>query len=325
MSYTKTVFLPVDPDTAFLLITEPERLRRWKAVAARVELRIGGSYRWTVTPGHVALGTFVEIEPGKRVIYTWGWEGDTQLPPGASTVTVTLEAVDGGTTVQLIHDGLTAEQEIGHAQGWNHFMARLVLLATTGDAGADDWAAAPDPIDELASAEATLAVVQRILRGLKDSDMGARTPCAGFTVEGLLNHLFGSIASIGSALGVSVPAQPTAPPEVRIADAAQIILEAFRARGLAGSVDMGFAELPATMVANILNVEFLVHAWDFAKATGQELTVSPVLADYVLGLARNTISSHQRGGDFAPGTLVDESAASMERLVAFTGREVAGI
>ena len=325
MPFNKTVFLPVDPDAAFALITEPERLRRWQAVAARVDLRIGGEYRWTVTPGHVAAGTFTEIEPGKRVVYTWGWEGDGQLPPGASTVTVTLEAVDGGTTVQLIHEGLTAEQEVGHAEGWNHFLERLVLLATSGDAGADEWSAAPDPIDELASAEAGLAVVQRVLRGLTDSDLGAPTPCEDFTVDGLLDHLFGSIASIGKALGVAVPAQPTASPEVRIADAAQVTLEAFRARGLDGSLDMGFAELPATLVANILNLELLVHAWDFATATGQELAVSPVLSDYVLGLARNTISPQMRGTSFAEETLVDESAASMDRLVAFTGREVAGI
>jgi uncharacterized protein (TIGR03086 family) len=325
MSFNKTVFLPVDPDTAFALITEPERLRRWKTVAARVDLRVGGDYRWTITPGHVAMGTFTEIEPGKRVVYTWGWEGDGQLPPGTSTVRVNLEAVDGGTTVQLIHEGLTPEQEIGHAEGWNHFLARLVLLATSGDAGPDEWHAAPDPIDELASAEAALAVAQRVLRGIKASDLDSATPCEDFTVAGLLDHLFGSIAAIGKALGVTVADQPAASPEVRIADAAETTLEAFRGRGLAGSLDMGFAELPATLVANILNLELLVHAWDFAKATGQELTVSPVLSDYVLGLARNTISPQMRGTSFAEETLVDESAASMERLIAFTGREVAGI
>jgi uncharacterized protein (TIGR03086 family) len=325
MTFNKTVFLPVDPDTAFALITEPERIRRWKAVAARVDLRVGGDYRWTVTPGHTAKGTFTVVEPGKRVVYTWGWEGDAALPPGASTVTVTLEAVDGGTTVQLVHDGLTDQQEAGHAEGWNHFLERLVLLATSGDAGPDDWAAAPDPINELASAEAALAVAQRVLRGLKAADLDSATPCEDFTVAGLVEHLFGSIASIGKALGVAVADQPAASPEVRIADAAQSTLEAFRARGTEGSLDMGFAELPATLVANILNLELLVHAWDFATATGQELAVSPVLSEYVLGLARNTISPQMRGKSFAEETLVDESAASLERLIAFTGREVAGI
>jgi uncharacterized protein (TIGR03086 family) len=325
MTFNKTVFLPVDPDAAFALITEPERLRRWKTVAARVDLRVGGEYRWTITPGHSAMGRFTEIEPGKRIVYTWGWEGDAGLPPGASTVTVNLEAVEGGTTVQLIHEGLTGEQEMAHAEGWNHFLERLVLLAANGDAGPDEWAAAPDPMNELTSAEAALAATQRVLGGLDESHMALPTPCEDFTVAALLDHLFGSIASIGKSLGVTVVDQPAAMPEVRIADAAQATLEAFRGNGTDGTLDMGFAELPATMVANILNLELLVHAWDFATATGQELNVSPALSDYVLGLARNTISPQMRGKSFAAETLVDESAASMERLVAFTGRQVAGI
>ncbi|MEO5778652.1 TIGR03086 family metal-binding protein [Arthrobacter sp. PAMC25284] len=325
MSFNKTVFLPVDPDTAFALITEPERLRRWKTIAARVDLRLGGEYRWTITPGHVAMGIFQEIEPGKRVVYTWGWEGSGDLPPGASTVTVNLEAVDGGTTVQLIHEGLTGEQETAHAAGWNHFLDRLVLLAGSGDAGPDEWSAAPDPMDELGSAEAALAVAQRVLRGVSESDLASPTPCEDFTVAGLLDHLHGSIASIGVALGVAVADHPAATPEVRIADAARDTLEAFRARGTEGSLDMGFAELPATLVAGILNLELLVHAWDLATATGQKLVVSPVLTDYVLGLARVTIGPQARGTAFAAEVLVDESAASLERLIGFTGREVAGI
>jgi uncharacterized protein YndB with AHSA1/START domain len=44
----KTVLLPVSTDEAFALITEPDRLRRWKSVSARVDLRAGGQYRWTV-------------------------------------------------------------------------------------------------------------------------------------------------------------------------------------------------------------------------------------------------------------------------------------
>jgi uncharacterized protein YndB with AHSA1/START domain len=67
--FTKAVVLPVDIDEAFALITEPERLRRWQTVSTRVDLRVGGDYRWTITPGHVAAGTFREVEPGKRVVF----------------------------------------------------------------------------------------------------------------------------------------------------------------------------------------------------------------------------------------------------------------
>jgi uncharacterized protein YndB with AHSA1/START domain len=106
MTFEKSVVVPLDPDATFALITEPERLRRWMAVAARVELRPGGDYRWTVTPGHTAAGTIVDVEPGKRVMFSWGWE-DGDPAPGGSTVTVTLTPVDAGTEVRLVHDGLT--------------------------------------------------------------------------------------------------------------------------------------------------------------------------------------------------------------------------
>ena len=39
MSYTKTAILPVTPDEAFALVTQPERLRRRQTLSARVVLR----------------------------------------------------------------------------------------------------------------------------------------------------------------------------------------------------------------------------------------------------------------------------------------------
>lgn len=321
MTIDQSVFIPVDPDTAFALITEPERLRRWQTVAARVDLRVGGDYRWTITPGHSAAGTFTEIEPGKRVVFTWGWEGPAAPDADASTVTITLEPGEGGTTVRLVHEGLSGESAAGHSEGWTHYLGRLVALSTTGDAGPDDWAAAPDPINELISAEATLAIAQRTLASLESADMGLQTPCEDFTVAALVEHLAGSIAGIGRALGAEFTDDAGASPEVRVANIAAPTLEAFNARGLEGTIDMGFAVLPAATVANILNLEFLVHAWDFATAKGRTLEVSPLLSDYVLGLAKETIAPGMRGHSFAEETLVEESAGSLERLVAFTGRQ----
>src|SRR6185312_3292437 len=74
MTIDKTVLVPLDANETFALLTEPERLRRWQLVSARMDLRAGGDFRWTVVPGANASGTFVEVEPGKRLVYTWGWE-----------------------------------------------------------------------------------------------------------------------------------------------------------------------------------------------------------------------------------------------------------
>jgi len=152
MPFEKSVLVPLDADETFALITQPDRLRRWQVVTARVDLRAGGDYRWTIIPGHSVAGTLTEVEPGRRVVFTWGWEGSADLP--LSTVTITLEPAAGGTMVHLTHEGLSGEQEASHAEGWTHYLGRLVAAATAGDAGPDEWAAKP-ALDPLSSAEAT--------------------------------------------------------------------------------------------------------------------------------------------------------------------------
>ena len=48
-------------------------------------------------------------------------------------------------------------------------------------------------------------------------------------------------------------------------------------------------------MAGILSIEFLVHAWDYAAATGRDVDAPDSLAEYVLGLARKIITPEARG------------------------------
>jgi uncharacterized protein (TIGR03086 family) len=322
MTFTATVQLPVDIDEAFALITQPERLRRWQAVSAQVDLRVGGSYRWTVTPGHLAAGTFREVEPGRRVVFGWGWGDDAELPADSSIVTITLEPTDGGTSLTFVHEGLTAEQEVGHAAGWNHFLDRLEAAAAHGDAGPDEWAATPEHLDQLLSAEATLAVLQGVLHRLTDEDRGRQTPCSEYDCHALAEHLVGSITGLGSMAGVGVTDPGQGSLENRIAVLADQAITGWRARGLEGTVPgPGGRDFPAALAVSILSIEFLLHAWDFALATGQELTVSDELAAYVLGLAEQVVPGARAGdGSFAPEVEAPAGASAMDRLVAYSGR-----
>jgi uncharacterized protein (TIGR03086 family) len=320
----KTVLLPVSTDEAFALITEPDRLRRWKTVSARVELRAGGQYRWTVVPGHVATGTFIEVDPGRRIVFGWGWEGDTDLGPDASTVTITVEPAEGGTLVRLVHADLTDEQAASHLMGWNHFFERLQRAASTGDAGPDEWAAVPADLNRLTSADATLAVCQNVLRGIGEGDLDRPTPCSEFTIGQLADHLIGSLVGLGSMAGAIVTPIETGTVESRVAFAAQQTLEAWHQRGLEGTVKRGERDMPAGLAANILSLELLIHAWDFAVAAGQQVTVSDEVSNYVLELAQQIISPQARqGGSFADAVEVSPDADVLNRLIAFTGRTAA--
>ena len=319
MPFEKSVLVPLNADETFALITQPDRLRRWQVVTARVDLRAGGDYRWTIIPGHAVAGTFTEVDPGRRVVFTWGWEGSPDLPPGTSTVVVTLEPAEGGTMVHVTHEGLSAEQEASHAAGWTHYLDRLVTAATAGDAGPDEWAAKPAP-DPLSSAEATLAICQLSLRGVAEADYHKPTVCTEFDVTQLADHLIGSVTYLGAAAGASAESV-TGPLESQVATAAQATLEAWHVRGLDGEIKVGPHEMPAGAALGILSIEFLVHAWDFAEATGQQVVVSDELAQHVLGVARQIITPEARaGGSFADPIEASPDAGLLDRLIAFTGR-----
>ena len=321
MSYTKTAVLPVTPDEAFALITEPERLRRWQTVSARVDLRAGGEFRWTVTPGHVASGTYREVEPGKRVVFGWGWEGSPDLAPDASTITITVEPTDGGTLLTLVHEGLTEEQAAMHAEGWNHYFTRLEKVAADGDAGPDEWAAAPEDLDLLSSAEATLAVLQGVLLNLTDEDRTAQTPCAEFDCHGLAEHLFGSLTAVGAMAGVEVVNPESGSLENRVAVMAGQVIDAWRARGVEGMIPApGGGEMPAAVGASIMSLEFLLHGWDFAQASGQHLPVSDEVVAYVQTLAEPIVPPGRERGAFADAVELGADATPMQRLAAFSGR-----
>jgi uncharacterized protein (TIGR03086 family) len=321
MPFEKSVLVPLNADDTFTLITQPDRLRRWQVITARVDLRAGGDYRWTVIPGNSAAGTFTEVEPGRRVVFTWGWEGSADVPPGASTVIITLEPAAGGTMVRLVHQGLTSEQEASHAAGWNHYLGRLVSAATAGDAGADEWAAAPPDLNPVSAAEATLATCQLVLRGVAEADYHHATVCSECDVTQLTDHLIGSVTFLGAAAGAAPASLPDGPLEARVAAVAQAALEAWHARGLDGEVKVGPHEMPAGAALGILSIEFLVHAWDFAQASGQQVAVSDEVAQHVLGVARQIISPDVRvGGNFADPVDAGPDAGLLDRLIAFTGR-----
>jgi uncharacterized protein YndB with AHSA1/START domain len=82
-------------------------------------------------------GRFLELEPPRRVVFSWGYADSDILPPGASTVEVRLIDHDGGTLVELEHRDLPAPEDVKHAAGWEHYLARLATSAAGADPGPD--------------------------------------------------------------------------------------------------------------------------------------------------------------------------------------------
>ncbi|PXX13212.1 TIGR03086 family metal-binding protein [Mycolicibacterium moriokaense] len=179
------------------------------------------------------------------------------------------------------------------------------------------------PADELESAEESLAVLENVLRGIAKDDESKQTPCREFDVAKLTDHLMNSITVIGGHAGADLPERnPNDSVEQQVMLAARPALDAWRKRGLDGTVPFGGGEAPATMMAGVLSLEFLVHAWDYAMATGRKVDASDPLSDYVMGLAKVVITPAGRTSvGFDDPVAVSADAGALDRLIAYTGRQ----
>jgi uncharacterized protein YndB with AHSA1/START domain len=138
--YERTLSIAASPETVWEFFVDPERLCRWKGMNADLDPRPGGLYRCEVIPGHTALGEYVELDPPRRLVFTWGWDGEEAVPPGTSRIEVELTPEGEGTSVRFVHRDLpNAEQVASHAHGWDHYLGRLEVAAAGGDPGEDPW------------------------------------------------------------------------------------------------------------------------------------------------------------------------------------------
>ena len=106
----------------------------WFGSAATLDPRPGGVYLVEGVKGNVARGQFVEVDPPRRVVFTFGWDGGGTVPPGSTTVEITLRAEADETVLTLIHRDLPPDGIEPHDRGWSHFLDQLVGAAST-DAG----------------------------------------------------------------------------------------------------------------------------------------------------------------------------------------------
>jgi uncharacterized protein (TIGR03086 family) len=268
----------------------------------------------------VAAGTYREVEPGRRIVFGWGWEGNPALPPDTSTVTVTIEPIETGSRVTLVHEGLPADQLPGHAAGWEHFFGRLEQLAVKGDAGPDEWAAAPDPIDPVVAAEACLAAIQPMLRSLTPEDQPKPTPCAGLTCHDMAEHLMDSLTRVGGMAGAEVTRPETGGLESKVSEMADQAISAWRVRGTDGAVPLpDGSDFSAYAAASLLSVELLLHGWDLAEGSGRRLVVSDPLVSYVREIAEPLVAGG-RGRSFGHEVDPRPDGDALERLAAYAGR-----
>jgi uncharacterized protein YndB with AHSA1/START domain len=113
-------FLKAPPELVYRVVTEGEYLRRWwgprrlEISECVVDLQVGG--RWRIVhraPDGAEFGfhgTFLELDPPRRRVATWVYEG---APDHEATETLVLEPADGGTLVvaTTVHDSVESRDQ----------------------------------------------------------------------------------------------------------------------------------------------------------------------------------------------------------------------
>jgi uncharacterized protein YndB with AHSA1/START domain len=123
-------------EEVFVRFTDLHALRKWMPVTV-FEPWVGGRFELEAR-GMTAVGTVLTLESPHRLAYSWDWRDFPLAAP--TTVTITLTPTSSGTRLRLRHSGLSPEQQLGFAQGWDHYLPRLRDLAGGRTPAADTFA-----------------------------------------------------------------------------------------------------------------------------------------------------------------------------------------
>ena len=173
----------------------------------------------------------------------------------------------------------------------------------------------------------------RLIAKVTRPDLARPTPCADWTLHGLLTHMttqhYGFAAA---AQGDGDPAQWRSrplgdDPVAAYRAAADRVLEAFAADGV---LDREFPlpefkrglMYPARQAIGFHFVDYVVHSWDVAKTLGLSTNLDPALLDAAHNVAQAVPGGDARtepGAAFAPG-VAWSGHARLDQIVALLGR-----
>jgi uncharacterized protein (TIGR03086 family) len=178
-------------------------------------------------------------------------------------------------------------------------------------------------IDDLGRA---LSNTQRLIRGVRDDQWTAATPCAEWDLRALVNHATWVVQMFGASAGSQTP--PARDADLLGDDAAGAFdraaataLAAWRARGLEGEVELPRFTVPAPVALGINILDAYIHGWDIAQSTGQDAQLDAALCGDLLEFMPGVVPPSPRDGNFGPVIELSAGAPAPDRLLAYSGRK----
>jgi uncharacterized protein YndB with AHSA1/START domain len=97
----REIVLKAAPERVFRALTDPAELVKWFTHSAEVDLRPGGTLRFTWADYGAVPGRILEVDPPRRFVYAWTQQPDV----GETTIAIDLEPVAEGTRLRVVHTG----------------------------------------------------------------------------------------------------------------------------------------------------------------------------------------------------------------------------
>lgn len=169
-----------------------------------------------------------------------------------------------------------------------------------------------------------------IVAGGGTDQLTTPTPCAGWDVRALLEHLVGgNWRSVAVAEGKPVERGSAArgsvgdDPAGAYRASAEALKQAWRAPGrLEQLYELPFGRLPGQAALGMHLLETVAHGWDLARATGQVPAFDPAVVQAATEFAQRSLSGERPAGTpFAPAVTPPEDVPAIDRLAAFLGRQ----
>src|SRR5262245_44670381 len=88
-SFATELDLPAPIEEVFRHLTDPAAMIRWMGQHVTLDPAVGGAFEVDIN-GVPVRGRYLEVDPPRRVVVSWGVAGSTDLPPGATEVEFTL-------------------------------------------------------------------------------------------------------------------------------------------------------------------------------------------------------------------------------------------
>lgn len=183
-------------------------------------------------------------------------------------------------------------------------------------------------MDGVQQLDEIIPLIGAVVDQIGDDQLDNATPCSNFTVTGVLEHMIGGATAFAPGFrGEASPAEAGAAEgtvQERWRAATAELLAAVHSPGAQErTIASPFGEMPGAVFARIVAFDGLVHGWDLATATGLSYDPPAHVVGEVDAFTREVLQPEMRDGDtFAAETTTAPDATQLERLVAFSGRQV---